>query len=59
MDETDNTHAVTIKMKINYLKTVCSGKVVLKPETFMKARIFVSDVEVKNEGKLVAKNLIY
>jgi len=35
------------------------AKLSLKPETFMKARIFVSDVEVKNEGKLVAKNLGY
>ncbi len=50
---------VTIEMKINYLKPVCSGKVVAEARSVHEgSRIFVSDVEVKNEGNLVAKSLV-
>ena len=50
---------VTVEMKINYLKPVCSGKLVAEARTVHEgSRIFVSDVEVKNEGNLVAKSLV-
>jgi acyl-CoA thioesterase len=50
---------VTVEMKINYLKPVCSGKVVAEARNVHEgSRIFVSDVEVRNEGKLVAKSLV-
>jgi acyl-coenzyme A thioesterase PaaI-like protein len=50
---------VTVKMKINYLKPVCSGKHVVQARSVHESsRIFVSDVEVKNEGNIVGKNLI-
>lgn len=50
---------VTIEMKINYLKPVCAGKLVAEAQSLHEgSRIFVSDVEVKNEGSLVAKSLV-
>jgi acyl-CoA thioesterase len=50
---------VTIEMKINYLKPVCSGKIVAEARNVYEgSKIFVSDVEVKNEGELVAKSLV-
>lgn len=50
---------VTVEMKINYLQPVCSGKVVAEARNVHEgSRIFVSDVEVKNAGKLVAKSLV-
>jgi acyl-CoA thioesterase len=50
---------VTVEMKINFLKPVCSGKVVAEARNVHEgSRIFVSDVEVRNEGKLVAKSLV-
>jgi acyl-CoA thioesterase len=57
----DNVKAnpVTLEMKINFLKPVCSGKLVAEARSVHDgSRIFVSDVEVKNEGSLVAKSLI-
>jgi uncharacterized protein (TIGR00369 family) len=57
----ENVHGnpVTAEMKINYLKPVCSGKVVAEARNVHEgSRIFVSDVEVRNEGKLVAKSLV-
>lgn len=50
---------VTVEMKINYLKPVCSGRLVAEARSVHEgSRIFVSDVEVKNEGDLVAKSLV-
>ena len=51
---------VTVEMKINYLKPVCSGKIVAEAQTVHEgSEIFVSDVEVKNgEGPLIAKSLV-
>lgn len=50
---------VTLEMKINYLEPVCSGKLVAEARSVHEgSRIFVSDVEVRNEGKLVAKSLV-
>jgi acyl-CoA thioesterase len=50
---------VTVEMKINYLKPVCSGKIVAEARNVHEGnKIFVSDVEVKNEGSLVAKSLV-
>jgi acyl-CoA thioesterase len=51
---------VTVEMKINFLKPVQSGKLVAEARTVHEgSRIFVGDVEVKNEiGDLVAKSLV-
>jgi len=50
---------VTVEMKINYLQPVCSGEVVAEARNVHEgSRIFVSDVEIKNEGTLVAKSLV-
>lgn len=50
---------VTVEMKINFLKPVCTGKLVAEARTIQEvSRIFASDVEVKNEGSLVAKSLV-
>jgi uncharacterized protein (TIGR00369 family) len=46
-------------MKINYLKPVCSGKIVAEARSVHEgSRIFMSNVDVKNEGSLVAKSLV-
>lgn len=51
---------VTVEMKINFLKPVKSGKLTAEARNIHKgSRIFVSDVEVKNDqGELVAKSLV-
>ena len=55
-----NGAAVTVEMKINFLKPVKSGKLVAEARNIHKgSRILVSDVEVKNgKGDLIAKSLI-
>lgn len=50
---------VTVEMKINYLQPVCSGKIVAEARNVHEgSRIFVSDVQVRNKGTLVAKSLV-
>jgi len=51
---------VTVEMKINFLKTVKSGKLTAEARNLHKgSRIFVSDVEVNNSrGDLIAKSLV-
>ncbi|MFP3985885.1 MAG: PaaI family thioesterase [Candidatus Bathyarchaeia archaeon] len=51
---------VTVEMKINFLKSVKSGKLVAEARNVHKgSKIFVSDVDVKSsEGDLIAKSLI-
>jgi acyl-CoA thioesterase len=51
---------VTVEMKINFLKPVKSGKLVAEARNVHRgSRIFVSDVEVKNDkGNLIAKSLV-
>lgn len=51
---------VTIEMKINFLKLIKSGRIVAEARNIHKgSRIFVSDVEVKNDkGELIAKSLV-
>lgn len=57
--DTVKGNPVTFEMKINFLKPVCSGKLVAEARSVHEgSRIFVSDVEVRNEGYLVAKSLI-
>lgn len=55
-----NSIAVTVEMKINFLRPVSSGKLTAEARNIHKgSKIFVSDVEVKNGvGELVAKALI-
>ncbi|MEM3464219.1 MAG: PaaI family thioesterase [Candidatus Bathyarchaeia archaeon] len=55
-----NSIAVTVEMKINFLRPVSSGKLTAEARNIHKgSKIFVSDVDVKNGvGELVAKALI-
>jgi uncharacterized protein (TIGR00369 family) len=54
-----NGNPVTVEMKINYLKPVCSCKLVAEARNVHEgSKIFVSDGEVKNQANLVAKSLI-
>jgi uncharacterized protein (TIGR00369 family) len=49
---------VTVEMKINYLKPVCSGKLVAEARSVHEgSRIIVSDVEVKMNEALLPKAL--
>jgi len=51
---------VTLEMKINFLKSVKSGKLIAEARNVHKgSRIFVSDIDVKDEkGDLIAKSLV-
>lgn len=50
---------VTVEMKINFLKPVQSGRLVAEARNVHKgSRIFVSDVDVRNEEDLIAKSLV-
>lgn len=51
---------VTIEMKINFLKPVKSGRIIAEARNIHRgSRIFVSDVEVKDNGEdLIAKSLV-
>ena len=49
----------TAEMKINYMKLVCSGKVFVEAKNVHEgSRKSGSEVEDRNEGKLVAKSLL-
>jgi acyl-CoA thioesterase len=51
---------VTVEMKINFLKSIKSGKLIAEARNIHEgSRIFVSDVEVKSDkGDLIAKSLV-
>jgi len=51
---------VTVEMKINFLKSIQSGKPIAEARNVHQgSRIFVSDVDVKDEkGDLIAKSLV-